>query len=209
MMTFLNSICHSDPQADVAEGRFVFSGMRFFAILGVTIIILLSTTCSWSQNIEFKSSNFKDKKEEFKEAVNNIKAGDVFLEIANEAVAVVKSPGDGFKNALNLYLKANDFNPNSAELNMKIGNCYLYTNEKYNAKEFLDKAFKLNKDIDPMLHFHLGQALQLNNEFDKAIKHYKTFEVNAKNKNVEEYKKLTSKYKKECKSAKQLMPQPA
>jgi len=234
MMMFLNSIYHSDPTPRVLrvgktipftpivilneaqrseEPPCINTGVctgRFLATLGMTIIIyLLSATSSWSQNIEFKPSNFKDKKEDLKDVVTDIKAGDEFLEIANEAVAVVKSPGDAFKNALKLYLKANDFNPNNAELNMKIGNCYLYTNEKYKAKEFLDKAFKLNTDIDPMLHFYLGQVFQLSYEFDKAIKHYKKFEENAKNKYVEEYKKLTSKYKKECKSAKKLIQNPS
>src|SRR3990172_12498531 len=173
------------------------------------VIYAICILQSFYKNIEFKASNFKDKKEEFKDAVTNIKAGDEFLEIANEAVVVVKNPGEMFIKALSHYLKANNFNPNSAELNMKIGNCYLYTNEKYKAKVSLDKTFELNKDIDPMLYFYLGQVLQLNNEFDYAIKHYKVFEETAKSKYVEEYKKLTSKYKQECTSAKQLIQQPA
>jgi len=172
----------------------------------VTIVILLLTTLAFAQNIEFKASNFKDKKVEFKAIAEKIKAGDEFLEVANDAVALVKSPGDAFKQALKLYLTANDFNPNNAALKMKIGNCYLYSNEKYKAKEFLDKAFKLDKDVDPMLYFYLGKSLHLNYDFDDAIKHYKIFEETAKNKYVEEYKKLTKKYKKECKSGKELVP---
>lgn len=160
---------------------------------------------SLGQNVEFKAANFKDNKEGLKAAVVQIKAGDEFLEIANEAVALVKSPKDDFKKALQQYDKAQKFNPSNAELNMKIGNCLLYTNEKYKAKKYLDKAWQLDKEVDPMLHFLLGQSFQLNNEFDKAIEQYKTFEAEAKNKYVEEYKKLTSKYKKECKSGKLLV----
>ena len=154
------------------------------------------------QNVDFKASNFKEKKEELKAAVEAIAAADPLLEQANEAIAMVKLPGNQFKQALNLYLKAHTLNPNNAELNMKIGNCYLYGNEKYKAKSFLDKANSLDSDVSPMLHFYLGQSAQLSYEFDEAIKHYKKFEETAKNKFVEEYKKITSKYKKECKYGK-------
>ncbi|MFH1320350.1 MAG: OmpA family protein [Bacteroidota bacterium] len=174
----------------------------------ITVASLMLNTEALAQNVEFKASNFKDRKEEFKVAVSNIKAGDEYLEASNEAVALVKSPGDAFKNALKLFLNANDFNSNSAMLNMKIGNCYLYTNEKFRAKEYLDKSLRLDNDVDPMLHFYLGQSFQLNYEFDKAIEHYKIFEEIAKNKYVEEYKKLTTKYKEECKSAKELIQDP-
>ncbi len=107
---------------------------KIMRLNGFMVLYAICNLQSFSQNIEFKASNFKDKKEEFKEAVTNIKAGDELLEIANEAVAVVKNPGDMFIKALSHYLKADNFNPNSAELNMKIGNCYLYTNENTKQK---------------------------------------------------------------------------
>ena len=77
-----------------------------------------------AQNVEFKAANFKEKKEEFKVAMEQIEKGNEFLDLANEAIALVKLPGDNFKLALQLYLKAQSLNPNNAELNMKIGNCY-------------------------------------------------------------------------------------
>ena len=69
------------------------------------------------------------------------------------------------------------------------------------------KANELNAEVDPFLHFLLGQVYQLEHEFDKAIKEFKTYEELAKNKYVEEYKKIMSKYKKECKFAKELTTQ--
>ena len=160
---------------------------------------MFSTIVIFGQDVEFKYANFKDDKEGLKKALDNIKSGNTESEIGNEAVALVKDPGDHFKKALINYLSANKFNPNSAKLNLKIGNCYLYTSDKAKAYTYLAKALKLNPDIDPMLHFLLGRCYQLNNEFEKSIQEYSSYEEKAKNKYVEEYKKLTAKYKKECK----------
>ena len=39
--------------------------------------------------------------------------------------------------ALEFYLPAQEFNPNNADLNRKIGHAYLYTNAPYKAMTFL------------------------------------------------------------------------
>ena len=170
-----------------------------------TIILALFYVAVIAQDVPFKSSNFKGKKDEFKAAVAEIKLGNDFLELGNEAVAAVTTPGKNFKKALQHYQKAQKFNPKSAELNMKIGNCIIYTNKKSEAIPYLIKAYELNKDLTPMLHFYYGMAKQLSGDFDGAVKQYKLFEEKGKNKHVAFYKKLTGKYKKECKSGKILI----
>ncbi|MFQ5335355.1 MAG: hypothetical protein ACE5DN_04710, partial [Flavobacteriales bacterium] len=179
--------------------------------MGRSVILLICAVfylamCVKGQDVEFKAANFKNDKEGLKQALSSIKAGDADLELGNEAVALVQHPGLHFKKALGSYMSAYNLNPNNAALNMKIGNCYLYTSDKAKAYEYLKKAEKLNPDVDPMLHFLLGQSYQLNNEFEKAIQEYTAFEDKAKNKYIEAYKKLTSKYKKECKNAEILVP---
>ena len=141
-----------------------------------------------AQNVEFKSSNFKDDKDGLKAATDHIDKGDEYLEKGNEAVVLVNNIKDHFHRALYHYLKANDFNPNNAELNYKIGNAYLYTNEKYKARKHLDKAIKLNPDLDPKINIYLGLAYQLDGKYNEAITFYRKFETTAKSKNVEEYK---------------------
>lgn len=175
--------------------------MKHFFTFFLSIVI----SSVFAQIVEFKASNFKDKKEEFKAIKAKLDQADEYLTLANDAVALVTNPGDNFIKALNIYLEAQKFNANSARNNMNIANCYLYTNEKYKAIEYANKAYKLNADIDPFLHFIYGQTLQLQREFKDAKSHYKTFEENAKNKYVEEYKKLMSKYKKECKYGEEIM----
>jgi len=174
----------------------------------LALALILFCGGAFAQDVEFKASNFKDDKEGFKAAIEAITAGDPFLDAGNEAIALVNSTKDNFQKALQYYVKAQKFNPNSAELNMKIGNCYLYTNEKYKSIEFIQKAYELNTDVSPMLYFYLGQTAQLGGKFDEAIKHYKYFEENTKSKYLEEYKRITTKFKKECKYGKKFVADP-
>ena len=90
----------------------------------VTLITLTFGLMTFAQNVEFKSSNFKDDKDGYKAAVEAIKTGDEFFELGNEAVFAVQSPGANFGLALREYEKAQKFNPNNAELNYKIGVCH-------------------------------------------------------------------------------------
>ena len=157
---------------------------------------------STAQNIEFKAANFKEKKEELKQAIADIEAGDAFLELANQAIIDVKSPGDNFKKALKAYEKAQKFNPDNAALNLKIGNCYLFTNEKEKAKVYLEKAQTLDAEVDEMLDFYLGMAYQIDGDYKKALKHFNTFKDSKQN---EIYGKFTSEYIFACKDAPELI----
>jgi len=176
--------------------------------------ILASLIITWAsysltaQNVDFKAANFKDKKEELAAIVKKMEAADIILDAANENIANVQDPGTKFKEVLLTYQEAHKFNPNNAEVNMKLGNTLLYTNEKYKAKPYLEKAQELDKDISPMLYFYLGQAEQLDYNFPQAIKHYKMFETTAKSKLAEHYRKISGKYKKECKYGKQFKADP-
>lgn len=174
--------------------HYIFSTLAAILIFGNSI----------AQEVEFKAANFKDKKDDFKAVMAKIEEADGYLELANDAIAVVHNPGDNFQKALKLYLEADKFNDKSARNNMNIGNCYLYSNEKYKAIPYIKKAEQLNSEVDPFLHFMLGQTNQLEQNWDDAIKHFKTYQENAKSKYVEEYKKILSKYISECKSGKEL-----
>ncbi len=40
--------------------------------ISTSLILLFAVTMAWGQNVEFKSKNFKDQKEELKTALDNI-----------------------------------------------------------------------------------------------------------------------------------------
>ena len=144
----------------------------------ILLLILFSVNQLFAQNIDFKSSNFKSKKDGLKQAVKNIKAGDEFLEKANEAIFARNDAIDYFEKAIFYYLQANEFNPSNIELNLKIGNAYLYTNQKYLAYPFLEKAISMDakeQETSPNIHFYYAMGLQLEGKYNDAIAQFKIF----------------------------------
>ncbi|MEZ5073153.1 MAG: OmpA family protein [Bacteroidales bacterium] len=98
----------------------------------------------------------------FKEAWKSIKAGDKWFE-----------QGKGtFDLARDLYLFSHLYNPDHPGLNYKLGACYLFTDDKYQAIEYLDHAYRLNPGVSHDIHLLLAQAFQLVLEFDSAAIHY-------------------------------------
>lgn len=137
----------------------------YIIILG----LLLSTTGVFAQGIEFDKKNFENDKDGLKVAKDNIKEGDELYE---------KGPMF-YKEAIPFYEKANTFNPDNALLNYKLGECYLFSVFKSKAMPHLEKALKLDPNINPTVHFYLGQAYHLNLEFDKAITSYSRYQSTA------------------------------
>jgi len=116
-----------------------------------------------SNDIPFDKRLFQDRKTEFQAAVKDIKEGDFHFFDGSNA---------DLNNALYHYLRAQEFNPYSSVLNFKIGVCYLYTNQKFRAIDYLKFAHKVNPNVDENIKFYLAQSYQLHAEFDKAIEFY-------------------------------------
>lgn len=117
-----------------------------------------------AQNIEFKISNFPNKKSEFKEAFSNYRKGMKYFEMGPHF----------FDDALDYYLKANEFNPNEAKLNYQIGVIYsMRKNEK--AIKYFEKAMSL--DSYYMVHGYYSIAEELHHEkkWDQAINEYNQY----------------------------------
>lgn len=163
---------------------------------------------SLAQDVEFKAGNFKEQKDEFKAALEHFEKGQEFLKAGNEAIYAVVDPGNNFKAAIKEFDIAYKFNPKSALLNFYLGNAYLYTNEKYKAKKYLDEAFKLNPEVDDFMDFYRGMAAQLDMDFANAIKLYKKFEANSKSKQIESLGRMLTQRIKECQSGTELVAKP-
>tara|TARA_R110002072_G_scaffold67521_3_gene165590 strand:+ start:19563 stop:21632 length:2070 start_codon:yes stop_codon:yes gene_type:complete len=172
----------------------------------LSTLILFFSFATTAQNVDFKSSNFKDDKDGFKKAMTAIKAGDEFFEIANEAIFLVKSPGLNYELALKQYDIAQKFNPNNGELNYKIGVCYLNSSYSQKGIKYLKDAKKLNPEADPFLDFYYARALQLDGKYNEAVKSYEAFEANYKK--ADRFSKFVSKYKRECKIARGAVQNP-
>src|SRR5919112_3263407 len=88
------------------------------SLLRLFLLLLLASSASRgvAQSVDFTKDQFSDNKEGLREAVRELKAGDT--EYTADPVR--------YAQALPHYLAAQEFNPNNAGLNVKIGDCYLH-----------------------------------------------------------------------------------
>lgn len=159
------------------------------------IIILLVTTMVYGQvDTPFDKNHITDKKQ-LSEANKKIKAGDKLFAM-----------GKGrYIDALTLYLEANKINPNNADLNYKIGICYLFTTDKQLGLEHLTKAKKLNPQVNYEISYYLGRAYHLNHQFDSASIYYNEFKRRISPKEFADRGKELDKYIEECENGKLLL----
>jgi outer membrane protein OmpA-like peptidoglycan-associated protein/tetratricopeptide (TPR) repeat protein len=114
--------------------------------------------------VEINKKEFKQSKNGYKDAISSIKYADAYYEMGQ--------PG-AYRMALKEYLKAYEYNQHNAELNYKIGACYLYSTEKNKAIDFLDKAYKAKPGVANDIYYLLGWGNHLNYKFDEAIGYYR------------------------------------
>ena len=107
----------------------------------------LIASVTFAQDIAFKSSNFKEDKTGLKLAKENIEIADEMRDEGIVKILAFQEDNLLFIQAIFHYQKAQDFNPNNAELNYKIGSSYLFTNQKEKAAEYLIRAKELNSDL--------------------------------------------------------------
>lgn len=163
--------------------------------------VLCAGIVSAQVDTPFDKSAFKDDKDGLKEATKNISQGD---KLYNSV------PVPEYKAALPFYEKAYSFNPNNAELNYKIGMCYINTNFRTRSLPYFEKALKLRPTVHPELKYYLGYSYHLHKKWDDAIKYYNEYasqNANVKGSNIELLKAATKKIT-ECKSGKKLEATP-
>jgi outer membrane protein OmpA-like peptidoglycan-associated protein/tetratricopeptide (TPR) repeat protein len=159
-----------------------------------SLIFLAPFTLSFAQEVEFNKSNFNNS-DAFKEAMKEIKQGDALYFRFR------------YEEALQHYMKAQNFNPKSSELNAKIGNCYLNSADKAKATPYLEEALKLKNDLDGFYVFLLAKAYHLENRFDEAIKTYKDAEQRGSKVNPTGIDDVPKRIK-ECENGKKLIGSP-
>jgi len=147
------------------------------------------------ENVEFTKSNFKSDAEGFKTAMKHYQEGNI------------KYYGFFYNKALDEFLAVNKFNPDNAELNAKIGDCYLNSADKSKATEYFVKAYSLNKALDGYYLFMMAKAYHIGNDFDNAIKYYRLAKTNNSKIDVKVLEEVDNKIK-ECTYAKKLIKTP-
>lgn len=163
--------------------------------------LLLTTAIFWgvfvsAQETPFDKALFKDQKDGFKAAVDHIKEGDALME------DIYAHP----MNAIEHYLKANEFNPNSSELNYKIGKCYLQF-DRHKMKPYFEKAYDLKPGATPDLAFYVGYSFHLEGDWNKAQQYYNIFIAKANGPELADLKAQAIKKVQECKNGIELESQ--
>lgn len=160
---------------------------------------LISSGLAAQEDVTIKKKTFKTGVEiGFKEAWKAVKEAD-------------KSFKDGkgtYDLARDLYLYANQYNPNNAALNYKIGACYLFTDDKYVAIDYLLRAYDLDQEVSDDIHYLLGSAYQLVLEFEEAASHFKEHKLTLKDEDQEKYSDILAKRLTECQDGRSLSQNP-
>ncbi len=150
------------------------------------------------RNVEFTKANFPDRKAELKAALQDINDGDYYFSKGRQSIIY----------ALQFYIRANDFNPDNAELNFKIGKCYLRALPESEALVFLKKAKQLDPNVSDEYDYVLGQAYQRNLMFDQAIAAYKRFMGRMSPEQSAKYRAELKRKIAECKYGKEMLQKP-
>lgn len=164
----------------------------------ILLLITVFTVNSYSQvNVKINTKAFKNK-----ELVSGIKEADTYFKNANSI---------SYNLAIQGYYHAYEYTQNNAELNYKLGICYLYSQEKNRATTILQQAYSVNPNVAPDINYFLGNAYQKSGNFDEAVKQYELFEnlqKDLKGKKQSQLFKEVAKRKDECKNAKRMTENP-
>ncbi len=172
----------------------------FFRLL---LLLLLATTFrAAAQSVAFTKDRFPDNKDGLREALRELKEGDT--EYGADPAR--------YAQALPHYLAAQQFNPNNASLNVKIGDCYLHSTTRTAALPYLQKAAKLDVTADARTHYLLARALHLSAKWAEAIAEYQQAPPIGGNTRNGSTETLTAndlqRYIQQCRNGQQLMAKP-
>lgn len=162
------------------------------------LAFLLLSTAAHAQSVEFSKERFGNNKDGLKAALKEIKSGDEWY----------LSDPPRYEQALPHYLEAQKLNSENAELNLKIGDCYLHSGFKPRALGFLQKAYQLNSGVDPRIHYLLGRGMHLNGKWKEAIAEYKQATPATGTKNTAAFTQDIQKKIQECENGRKLAEKP-
>ncbi len=158
--------------------------MKYKLLLALLTVVMFIN----AQNVAFKKKNFEDQ-EAFKIAQKNLK--DANKKYINKL----------YSDALPYFLKANEFNPNNADLNFKIGISYLKSEEQEKSLKYFKKAKELDPKVHPLLEFALAQGNQYNKQYKDAIDGYNAFISSLSSAEKLNYEAKVNEKIKECEAA--------
>ncbi|HEX2617357.1 MAG TPA: tetratricopeptide repeat protein, partial [Flavobacteriales bacterium] len=127
------------------------------SVLAVLAVLVHGQSANAPTDVPFDSDHFSDGAG-LKAALAAIKQGD----------AAFRQGGKGFAEAITHYEKAYAFNPDNAELDLKMGLCHLNGQQRAQGLPYFQKVVAIDPET-PRIHFYLGYSYQLNARWDEAM----------------------------------------
>ncbi|MCS7004881.1 MAG: OmpA family protein [Cytophagales bacterium] len=130
----------------------------------VSYLAVVFCVFAQTQDIPFDKKFFPDKKR-LKEALEALEEGNGNYNLEH------------YNAALPFFEKAYKLNPNNADLNFKIGKCYIEgaNLDKEEAINYFKKAYELNPYVNEDIVYYLAEAYHFHYEFEKAIEFYEKY----------------------------------
>ena len=113
---------------------------------------------------------------------------------------------NNYREALNIFREVLSIDGDNPKANYKVGECQYYLGKYKNAMKYIQKGYKLDKEVNDEIHYLLGATFHRLAKVDSAKKHYLTFDKKASNKTKEMYN--LENLIKQCDFAKKLMSNP-
>ncbi len=154
----------------------------------------------------YSQDNFKIKKRTFKVADEGF---DQAWDAVKQADKLFSKGQTVYINARELYKKAWNYNSGNAQLNYKLGICYLNTDQKGEAVTYFKKALEIDPKISIDIHFLLGRSLQMKGEFNDAIKYFNISKSTLTKRQLKKLKVNIDWYIDECQNALVIVNEPA
>lgn len=156
------------------------------------------TTIQAQESVPFDRSAFPDDGKELREARRNLRKGN----------RLFRQGQGGYKEALKYYAKAQEFNPDNAELNYKMGVSYFKIDEKSKAGPFLEKAYQLDSAFNNHLIYMLGAYNHFQAQFLEAINFFEMYRDALPEKTLEKELPEIKKRIRECQYGKKYYKDP-
>jgi tetratricopeptide (TPR) repeat protein len=125
---------------------------------------------------------------------------------AGMAMAWLSYNNEQYYDALRTYKKLYKKAPGNAQLNYRIGMCFVELQKMDTAIFHLKKAVSLDSTINSKVYYALGRAYQYNGDLDKAIDNYYKYKSTLSPKQDERH--FVNVYLRQCLTAKDLMANP-
>ena len=173
--------------------------MNIKGFLVIIFVLYFPLMLNAQYELKISRKSFKtDIEEGFKEAWWNILDGNKYFEAG---------PGT-YNLAREHYLQAHQYNSEHPVLNFKLGVCYLYTDDKYEAIKYMRKAYDQAPSLSIEMHYLLARAYHLVLEFDKAIEHYREYIKVLKPEEFAIQHEFIEKLIQECENGKKIVENP-